>query len=224
MTSRSNLHSPRFPVPFGETTQKVSKNDYGEQDEKTAVMNGVAVRMTARRRTALESESAQRLQDVDSHRRAGPEDMLEALAGQANMVIAEEERLCRRSSPLPEKMARRNRIVIDQNGDVLVIGFPIRSTWPRRTPSASVSKQAHPVGAGPRGRDPDVIQRIQGRAGLVEDMLTEISENGVRFRQGSPDAEADAHGISVDEEGSCGWWTSSSKPSACGLPIFIRAV
>ncbi len=155
------------------------------QDEKTAVMNGVTGTDDGKTtQYALESESAQRLQDVDfATVEVGPEDMLEALAGQANMEIVplrKKRLLPEIVSLLPEKMARRNSaIVIDQNGDELVIAVsdPFNLAAQDAIRFCFQNKRIRWVLA----REDEIQMSIQryykGEQALVEDMLTEISEN-----------------------------------------------
>jgi len=155
------------------------------QDEKTAVMNGVTGTDDGKTtQYALESESAQRLQDVDfATVEVGPEDMLEALAGQANMEIVplrKKRLLPEIVSLLPEKMARRNSaIVIDQNGDELVIAVsdPFNLAAQDAIRFCFQNKPIRWVLA----REDEIQMAIQryykGEQALVEDMLTEISEN-----------------------------------------------
>ncbi|MFB3785710.1 MAG: GspE/PulE family protein [bacterium] len=154
-------------------------------DEKTAVINGVTGTEEAKTgQYALESESAQRLQDVDfATVEVGPEDMLEALAGQANMEIVplrKKRLLPEVVSLLPEKMARRNTaIVIDQNGDELVIAIsdPFNLAAQDSIRFCFQNKHIRWVLAREDEIQLAIERYYKGEQALVEDMLTEISEN-----------------------------------------------
>ncbi|HOJ58688.1 MAG TPA: GspE/PulE family protein [bacterium] len=159
---------------------------------------------------ALESESAQRLQDVDfATVEVGPEDMLAALAEQANMEIVQlrKKRLLPEVvSLLPEKMARRNNaIVIDQNdgGLVIAVSDPFNLAAQDAVRFCFQNKHIQWVLA----REDDIQMAIEryykGEQAMVEDMLTEISEN----QEYGTDKDTRTlkqmltEDISVDEEG-----------------------
>ncbi len=180
-------------------------------DEKTAVMNDVSGPDNGKTsQYALESESAQRLQDVDfATVEVGPEDMLAALAEQANMEIVQlrKKRLLPEVvSLLPEKMARRNNaIVIDQNdgGLVIAVSDPFNLAAQDAVRFCFQNKHIQWVLA----REDDIQMAIEryykGEQAMVEDMLTEISEN----QEYGTDKDTRTlkqmltEDISVDEEG-----------------------
>ncbi len=158
-------------------------------DDKTAVANEVTQDNSLNEENVtneyqLESESAQRLQDVDyATVEMGSGDMLESLAEQANMEIVQlrQKRLLPEVvSLLPEKLARRySAIVIDRDEDSITIAvndpfnLDAHDAIRFRFTGMSINWVL--------SREEDIQMTIEryyrGQQAMVEDMLTEISED-----------------------------------------------
>lgn len=159
---------------------------------------------------ALESESGQRLQDVDfATVEVGAEDMLEALAQQANMEIFHLRRHRLQSEVvnlLPEKLARRfNVIAVDADEESITIAvsdpfnLETQDTLEFRYPGKQVKFVL--------SRQEDIKMAIEryykGDNTMVEDMLSEISEDQKfgQVEEKKSYQEMIQEDIGVDEEG-----------------------
>ncbi len=181
------------------------------QNDKTALATETTQNDVNRiQEYTLETESAQRLQDVDfATVELGAEDMLESLAEQANMEIIQlrQKRLLPEIvNLLPEKLARRyNAIVIDRNDDAITIA--ITDPFNLDAQDAITFRFAGYQLNWMLARESDIQMAIEryyrGQQAMVEDMLNEISENQEfgKDKDSRSLKEMLADNISVDDEG-----------------------
>lgn len=156
---------------------------------------------------AVEGESAQRLQDVDfATVEVGAEDMLEALAQQANMEVFHLRKVRLKTEVvnlLPEKLSRRfNAIVVDADDESLKIAvsdpfdLDTHDTLGFRFPTRKIEWVL--------AREDDIRMAIEryykGDNQMVEDMLNEISEDQ-GFASDKTLSELLDEDISGDDEG-----------------------
>ncbi|MGC9328697.1 MAG: GspE/PulE family protein, partial [Candidatus Hinthialibacter sp.] len=181
------------------------------QEDKTAVANHVDLDDGSPdvNQYSLETESAQRLQDVDyATVELGAEDILESLAEQANMEIVQlrQKRLLPDVvSLMPEKLARRyNAIVIDRDEETITIAVsdPFNLDAQDAISFCFHGYQLKWVLA----REDDITIAIEryyrGQQAMVEDMLNEISEDqGYGKENNKTLKEMLTEDISLDEEG-----------------------
>lgn len=155
------------------------------EDVKTTLINEEDLsEETQQSRYGIESESAQRLQDVDfATVEMGAEDIVEALAMQANMDIFPLRKTRLRPEVvnlMPEKLARRfNAMVVEADDESLTIAISdpfnleAQDTLQFRYPGRSVKWVL--------SREDDIKMAIEryyrGDNAMVEDMLNEISED-----------------------------------------------
>lgn len=178
---------------------------------KSAVANGEDQNEDIRgAESVLETEGAQRLQDVDyATVEMGAEDMLESLAEQANMEIVQLRQ--KRLLPdvvnlLPEKLARRyNAIVIDRNDDVITIA--VSDPFNLDAQDAISFRFTGYTLNWVLAREDDILIAVEryyrGQQAMVEDMLNEISENQAYGKDKDERSlrELLSENISVDDEG-----------------------
>ncbi len=181
------------------------------QEVKTTVTGGVTQQDNPPiKNYSLETESAQRLQDVDyATVELGAEDMLESLAEQANMEIVQLRQ--RRLLPdivnlLPEKLARRyNAIVIDREGDTVTIAVSDPFNLDAQDAISFRFSGYHLNWVLSREDEISIaIERYyRGQQALVEDMLNEISENQEfgKEKDARTLKQMLAEDISIDDEG-----------------------
>ncbi len=156
----------------------------------------------------VEGESAQRLQDVDfATVEVGAEDMLEALAQQANMEVFHLRKIRLKTEAvnlLPEKLSRRfNAIVVDADDEYLKIAvsdpfdLDAHDTLGFRFPGRKIEWVL--------AREDDLKMAIEryykGDHQMVEEMLNEISEEGEEGKEGKSYSELLQEDISGDDEG-----------------------
>lgn len=156
----------------------------------------------------VEGESAQRLQDVDfATVEVGAEDMLEALAQQANMEIFHLRKVRLKTEVvnlLPEKLSRRfNAIVVDADDESLKIAvsdpfdLDAHDTLGFRFPGRKIEWVL--------AREDDLRMAIEryykGDNQMVEDMLNEISEEGGVSKDGKTLGDLLDQDLSGDDEG-----------------------
>lgn len=177
--------------------------------EKTSV-DLDATQKTNISKSVIEEESAQRLQDVDfTTVEVTQENMLEALARQANMEVVQlrKKRLLPEVvSLLPEKLARRFNAIVVDNDDyeiTIAISDPFNLTANDTLSFRFTGKIIKWVLAAETEIKICIERYYKGDQSMVEDMLNEISEDEKYGTEASKKSlkELLSEEISVDDEG-----------------------
>lgn len=173
-----------------------------EQDENTNGSDTQSVQ--------LESESAQRLQDVDfAEVEVSGEDMLESLAKQSNMDVVrlrEEPMSQELVNLMPEKWARRFTVIVvkkDEDGSIVIaLSDPFDLEAQDTIHYIFEGQEISWVLARPDEIKMCIERYYKGDHTMVEDMLNDISEDQDYGKAGGKTLkQLLSEGIEVDDEG-----------------------